>query len=88
MSRVPTPIPEPPPSLSLSPVPNMRLDAAAHWLRESLGINVTERYLRRQTDSGDLRCALIAGTRHYSSRALFEWVVTRPDHTKAKEKTA
>jgi hypothetical protein len=77
-------IPEPPASLDLSPVPNMRVDQAVVWLRDTLGINVTERYLRRQTDAGELRCAVIAGARHYSSRALYEWLVTRPAHTKAK----
>lgn len=60
MSRTPTEytIPPPPPGLVLNPVANLRGRAAAvEWIRDKLGVEVSERYLldattRREVELG------------------------------------
>ncbi|MGV9800183.1 hypothetical protein ACWDTP_19265 [Mycobacterium sp. NPDC003449] len=75
MSRIYT-APDPPPGLHLSPVPNIRkADAAAQWITDTLGIPVSARYIRVKTNERQIRYHLIQGVRHYSSQALYDFVM-------------
>ncbi|GAS89375.1 hypothetical protein [Mycolicibacterium brisbanense] len=79
MSKI---IPAPPPDLELSPVPNIRTAAAAaEWITGTLGIPVTERYVRVKTNEKLIRYSIIQGVRHYSSQALYEFIMsTQKEH--------
>lgn len=71
-------IPNPPPGLELSPVPNIRMAAsAAEWIRANLGIAVTDRYIKVQTEAKQIPYFLIHGVRHYSSQDLYDFIMTR-----------
>ena len=79
MSRViiPPRIPDPPPGVELSPVPNIRgASGAAGWVAEHLGISLTERYVREKTNQGLIRYSIISGVRHYSSQALYDFIMS------------
>lgn len=74
-------VPEPPPGLELSPVPDMKgAERAAEWINEALRIPVTVRYVKDQTDAGRISHALISGCRFYSTQGLYEFIMskTRP----------
>jgi hypothetical protein len=61
----------------LSPIPNIRMaSGAAEWIAEHLGIPVSERYVRVKTNERLIRYSLIQGVRHYSSRALYEFILS------------
>lgn len=76
MSRIYA-VPAPPPDVALSPVPNIRkADAAARWITETLGIPVTERYIRAKTNERRIRCHIIQGVRHYSTHDLYSFVMS------------
>jgi hypothetical protein len=65
----------------LSPVPNIKgATGAARWVDDVLGIPVTARYITHQTNARALSCAVIAGARYYSTRALYDFIMskTRP----------
>lgn len=88
MARMPVipQMPEPPPGLELSPVPNLEgIDAAAQWMRDRLGIPATARWIHDKTNAGQIRYALLMGRRFYSTRALYDFVMTQ---TKVGGKTA
>lgn len=83
MARIPIVFkaPDPPPGLELSLVPNIKgHEAAAKWVADTLGIPITPRYIAHQTNARALSCAVIAGSRYYSTRALWDFVMskTRP----------
>ena len=65
MARVelPVPVPDPPASLSVSPVPDKTVSDAVDWYR-SIGVEVTERWLKTVTDRRELMCRIVAGTAH------------------------
>jgi hypothetical protein len=70
--------------LDLSPVPNIKgADGAAAWITEALGIPVTPRYIASQTNARALGYALIAGARYYSTRALYEFIMSKTKTTGA-----
>jgi len=71
-------LPAPPDGVRLSPVPNLDAQQAVNWFRAELGIALTARYLKECTTNGALPCAIIAGRRMYSTRDLYEFIVTRP----------
>lgn len=77
-------LPEPPDGVSLSPVPNLNVHQAVNWYRAELGVSVTPRYLKEYTSNGALACAIIAGRRMYSTRALYDFIVTRPTKKAAR----
>ncbi len=88
MARMPVipQVPEPPPGLELSPVPNLEgTEAAARWIRERLGIPATARWIHDKTITGRIPYALLMGRRFYSTRALYHFVMTQ---TKVGGKTA
>lgn len=75
MSRIYS-APAPPPGIELSPVPNIRkADGAAQWITETLGIPVSERYVRVKTNEKRIRYSIIRGVRHYSSQALYDFIM-------------
>jgi hypothetical protein len=83
MSRTPTEytIPPPPPGLVLNPVTNLRGRAAAvAWIRDKLGIEVSERYLLDATTRREVEHAKIMREIHYSESGLYRWIMskTRP----------
>jgi hypothetical protein len=49
---------------------------AAEWITEHLGIPVTERYVRVKSNERLIRYSIISGVRHYSSQALFEFIMS------------
>lgn len=70
-------LPPPPPGVELSPIPNIRkAEAAAEWITETLGIPVTERYIRVKTNEKQISYSIIQGVRHYSSQALYEFIMS------------
>lgn len=77
-------LPAPPPGVALSPVANKSIEDARDWLRDALGVNVTTRYLKAATDARELRCQIVAGRRAYSTAALNEFLVTRPERTSGR----
>ena len=90
MSRPPTTfeIPAPPPGLLLSPVPDKTLEQAVEWINTVLGPKVTERYLKSQTDKGELRTQVITRCRYYSTSELYRFILSRGQTAKAKPKAA
>lgn len=63
--------------MELSPVPNIKQSAeAARWIAENLGIKVTERCIVDKTKQGHIDYAIIGGRRHYSSQALYEFILS------------
>lgn len=56
----------------------MRSWQAVQWLRRELELAVTERYLKSETERGELRATLMANCRMYSSADLWHWACTRP----------
>lgn len=67
----------PPDRLKLSPVPNIKQPAeAVRWIAESLGIEVTERYIVDKTKQGKIEYSIIGGKRHYSSQALYAFILS------------
>jgi hypothetical protein len=85
MSRV---LPSPPEGVQLSHAPALSVDDAVDWYLGTLGIEVTPRYLKAQTDAGELHCQIICGKRRYATVELWRFIVTRPGHTKAKAVTS
>ena len=70
-------IPDPPEGLELSPIPNIRMaSGAAQWITDRLGIPVTDRYVRVKSNERLIRYSIISGVRHYSSQALYEFVMS------------
>ena len=70
-------VPDPPAGLELSPIPNIRMAAgAAQWITDTLGIPVTERYVRVKSNEKLIAYSLIAGVRHYSSQSLWNFVMS------------
>ena len=86
MSRTPMTfdIPDPPEWLELSTVPDKTVEQAAEWIT-ALGPKVTVRYIRAQTDKCELRCQVIAGVRYYSTRNLWDFLMTRKRTKAAKD---
>jgi hypothetical protein len=82
MARVELPVfvPNPPTSLTVSPVPDKTVTDAVSWYR-SIGVEVTERWLKTVTDRKELMCRIIAGRRMYSTQELWRFIVTRPTRT-------
>ena len=74
------PVPDPPASLSVSPVPDKTVTDAVDWYR-SIGVEVTERWLKTVTDRRELMCRIVAGRRMYSTQELWRFIVTRPART-------
>lgn len=69
---------------TLSPIPNIRGAAeAARWITEKLGIAMSKDYVLRKSKSGDIPYAVIQGARHYSSQALYDYIMS---HNKTGEK--
>ncbi len=63
--------------MELSPVPNIKQSAeAARWIAENLGIEVTERYIVDKTKQGRIDYSIIRGKRHYSSQALYDFIMS------------
>ena len=77
-------LPAPPEGVRLSPVPNLDASQAVNWFRAELGLALTPRYLKEYTTNGALPCAIIAGRRMYSTRDLYEFIVTRPSRKAPK----
>ena len=77
-------LPDPPPNLELSPLANKTIDQAVDWLKDVLEINVRPRYLKTNTDSGELRCQIVSNRRMYSTAELYRFIATRPGHTAGK----
>ncbi|WP_460357693.1 hypothetical protein [Mycobacterium sp. ZZG] len=73
-------MPDPPTSLVLSPVPDRTVTDAVAWYR-SIGVEVTERWLKSVTDRRELACRIVAGRRMYSTEELWRFIVTRPSRT-------
>lgn len=70
-------IDNPPDRLKLSLVPNIKQPAeAARWIADNLGIDVTERYIVDKTKQGKVAYSIIGGKRHYSSRALYDFIMS------------
>lgn len=67
----------------LSPVPDRTTEQAAQWITK-LGPEVSERYIRSQTDKGELNCSVIAGRRYYSTSELYRFVLSRGRTARAK----
>jgi hypothetical protein len=82
MARVelPVTVPDPPASLSLSPVPDKTVADAVAWYA-GIGVLVTERWLKAVTDRKELTCRIIAGRRMYSTEELWRFITTRPTRT-------
>jgi hypothetical protein len=82
MARVELPVhvPEPPASLTVSPVPDKTVTDAVAWYR-GIGVEVTERWLKTVTDRKELTCRIVAGKRMYSTVELWRFIVTRPTRT-------
>ncbi|NOQ62523.1 hypothetical protein [Mycolicibacterium fortuitum] len=77
MSRT---IPAPPPEIKLSPIPNVRkADGAAEWITDTLGIPVTEQYIRDKTNRKQISYWLIRGVRHYSTQALYDFIMSQQE---------
>ena len=79
-------IPNPPPDVALSPVANKTADSAVDWLRSVLDIHVTTRYIKTQTEAGELRCQIVAGKRLYSTAELYKFILSRPGQTKGSKR--
>lgn len=63
--------------MDLSPIPNIKQPAGAvRWIADHLGIEVTERYIVDKTKQGHIDYAIIGGRRHYSSQALYEFILS------------
>lgn len=61
----------------LSPVPNIRGAAeAARWITEELGIAMSKDYVLKKSKSRDIQYAVIQGARHYSSQALYDYIMS------------
>lgn len=82
MARVelPVPVPDPPASLSVSPVPDKTVADAVAWYA-GIGVPITERWLKTVTDRRELSCRIVAGRRMYSTAELWQFIVTRPTRT-------
>ncbi|CAN7537191.1 hypothetical protein [Mycolicibacterium frederiksbergense] len=71
-------IDNPPERLELSPIPNIRgFAAAAEWITDKLGIAVSKDHVLSKSKSGDIDYSVICGARHYSTLALYEYVMSR-----------
>jgi hypothetical protein len=71
-------IDNPPERLGLSPIPNIRgVAAAAEWITSTLGITVSKDHVLSKSKSGDIDYSVIGGARHYSTLALYEYVMSR-----------
>ena len=84
MARMPDAIPEPPPGLILSPVANRSIEQARDWYKDKFDLEVTARWLKNQTDAGELHCQIWVGRRMYSTQELYRFLVTRPERTAGK----
>lgn len=82
MARVelPVKVPDPPPSLNVSPVPDKTVGDAVAWYAR-IGVPVTERWIKTVTDRRELACRIVAGRRMYSTEELWRFIVTRPTRT-------
>jgi hypothetical protein len=82
MARVelPVTVPDPPPSLVLSPVPDKTVAGAVEWYA-ALGLPVTARWIKTVTDRKELMCRIVAGRRCYSTQELWRFITTRPTRT-------
>lgn len=76
MSRT---LPAPPPGVQLSPVPSMDVHQAVNWCRVELKFPVTVRWLKECTNRGELSAAIVCGRRMYSTQAVYEFAVSRPN---------
>ena len=81
-------IPDPPPDWELSNWPGNDIDEAVEWYKKRNIKKVTKRYLKTNTDSGELKCQIVAGRRMYSTAELWRFIVTRPSHTAGKRNPA
>lgn len=77
---VPIPVPEPPDQLNVSPFPDKTVSDAVEWYA-SIGVLVTERWIKTVTDRKELMCRIVAGRRMYSTTELWRFIVTRPTRT-------
>ena len=78
--EVPVSIPEPPDHLKVSPVPDKTVSDAVEWYA-SIGVPVTQRWIKTVTDRKELMCRIVAGRRMYSTTELWRFIVTRPTRT-------
>jgi len=67
----------PPPGVALTWVPGMDIYQAVDWYKQ-IGVEVTPRYLKEKSNTGELRCSIIAGRRAYSSNDLWDFITSRP----------
>lgn len=73
---------EPPPGVVLSSVPTIRGRAGAHrWLNDVLGVPVRLNYVRAATAKGELTGVKISGALFFSTRVLFDWIMSHYDYT-------
>lgn len=78
--NIPVPVPEPPASLNVSPVPEKTVTDAVDWFA-GIGVPVTERWIKTVTDRRELSCRIVAGRRMYSTEELWRFITTRPNRT-------
>ncbi|PBA12767.1 hypothetical protein CKJ69_22300 [Mycobacterium avium] len=64
----------------MSPVPDKTAAEAVEWYA-SIGVPVTERWIKTVTDRKELMCRIVAGRRMYSTTELWRFIVTRPTRT-------
>lgn len=73
-------VPEPPAWLGVSPIPDKTVSDAVAWYA-SIGVPITQRWVKTVTDRRQLSCRIVAGRRMYSTQELWRFIVTRPTHT-------
>lgn len=78
--QVPVQVPEPPDHLNVSAVPDKTVAEVVAWYA-SIGVPVTERWIKTVTDRNELMCRIVAGRRMYSTTELWRFITTRPTRT-------
>lgn len=70
--------PDPPANLDLSPLPKIRGKAnAAQWIRDTLGVDMSESSIKTATTRRQIEVARIGGNCFYSELGLYRFVMSK-----------
>lgn len=71
-------IPDPPANLDLSPLPTIKgKPAAAAWIRDTLGVEISPRAIKTATDRRQIEVAKLGGACYYSPLGLYRFVMSK-----------
>lgn len=75
--------------LAYSEIPNLTgSKAAAQWVRDELGLEISHAAIERDTENGRLTMNLVAGRRHYSPRSLYDYIVLNSNTSAPRQKAS